>query len=122
LFVVSLASIADIRLRAEANGYPVFRRLRLPLTGDTGIPAKGRMLLGAASMDCSTRKDNPNMKRTLALTTALAIASLGVSAFAQTTPANEPAPQTQSGKKQKKQHTEKKEKKEKTSSQTSDKK
>ena len=53
------------------------------------------------------------MKRTFALTIALALASLGVSANAQTTPTDQGSSQTQSGKKHKKQHTEKKEKKEK---------
>jgi hypothetical protein len=57
-------------------------------------------------------KGTLNMKRTFALTIALALASLGVSAYAQT-PADPGSSQTQSGKKHKKQHTDKKEKKEK---------
>lgn len=52
------------------------------------------------------------MKRTFALTIALALASLGVSAYAQTAPADQGSAQTQSGKKHK-QHKQKKEKKQK---------
>ena len=60
------------------------------------------------------------MKRTFALTAALAIASLGMSAYAQTPPADQTAPQTQTGKKHKKQHTDKKEKEKKSKSSTSE--
>ena len=54
------------------------------------------------------------MKRTFALTIALALASLGVSAYAQTPPADAGQSQAQKTKKQKKQPKEKKEKKSKT--------
>jgi hypothetical protein len=56
-------------------------------------------------------KGTPNMKRTFALTVALALASLGVSAYAQTPPTDPGSSQTQSAKKHKKQKAEKKEKK-----------
>jgi hypothetical protein len=49
-----------------------------------------------------------SMKRTIALTAVLALASLGVSAYAKDNPAGTSSTtQTQSGKKQKKQHTKK---------------
>lgn len=52
------------------------------------------------------------MKRTFALTIALALASLGMSAYAQTAPAHQGPAQTQSGKKHKKQHKQEKKQKE----------
>lgn len=55
-----------------------------------------------------------DMKRTLALTTVLALASLGVAAYGQTAPADQTAQTQQTGKKHKKQHADKKEKKSKT--------